>query len=297
LKLYLFDIQRFCVHDGPGIRTSVFLKGCPLQCLWCHNPESAIKEEQLLYYAEKCNGCGRCVEFCNTGANSIIEGLHVFKRDNCSMCGHCAKICPQDAFEIAGYVIEPDELIKKIIRDRAFYEETGGGVTFTGGEPLAQLSVLKEIINKCRDERINIAIETSMMALWSDIVNLIETVDLWICDLKAITGELHKKGTGVNNDIILRNLCKMKSAAHKMWIRIPLVMGFNDSDEEFEKIAEFLREYELARVEIMPYHDLGLSKYYALNQEKKEFEFTVPSEKYISRFKDILISNNVRNVI
>jgi pyruvate formate lyase activating enzyme len=213
------------------------------------------------------------------------------------MCGLCAKVCPQSAFEIVGYVIEPDALSKKIMRDKIFYEETGGGVTFTGGEPLAQLSALGEIINKCRVEKINVAVETSMMAPLSDIVNLIDTVDLWICDLKAISSELHKKGTGVDNDIILKNLRMMKVVAHKMWIRIPLIMGFNDSDGEFKKMADFLREYELARVEIMPYHDLGLSKQYALNQETNKTAFKVPPEEYVSRFKNILISNKVKNVI
>jgi pyruvate formate lyase activating enzyme len=226
------------------------------------------------------------------------EEMHIFDRGNCTLCGLCVKVCAQKAFELAGYDIDPEELIRRIIRDRIFYEETGGGVTFTGGEPFVQISELREIVKQCKLENINVALETSMMAAWNDIEELIGSVDVWICDLKAMSAELHIKGTGMDNKIILQNICGLlENIPGKIWVRIPLIPDYNDTEDEFKKIALFLSKYEPVRVEIMPYHDFGISKYTALYQNPDKNIFPVPSAEYISYFKSILTQNNVKNVI
>lgn len=270
MKLHLFDIQRFSVQDGPGIRTTVFLKGCSMRCKWCHNPESLEPKENLLYYNEKCIGCRLCEEVCPFHVHRQQKGTHVLERNQCTLCGRCVDVCPQTALEIAGYWMEQEELLKKVRRDREFYKASGGGVTFSGGEPLLQTKALRAVLQQLRADEIPTAIETCSHVSWESYEGLLENTDLWICDLKAVTPQLHWKGTGCYNDRILENLTRLSVQANsQIWIRVPLIPGFNDTLEETEKIADFIETLgpSVKRVEVMSYHDTGRTKYRALGWE------------------------------
>ena len=298
MKLKLFDIQRFSVHDGPGIRTCVFLKGCILCCKWCHNPESIRPERQMLYYESKCKGCGMCVPVCPAQANRMEDGRHKYDRDLCILCGGCQLVCQERAFEIAGYEIEAEELLEKIRRDAPFYTETGGGVTFTGGEPLMQEEALLAILRRCKEAGIHTAVETCLMTSKQVIDRLRPYIDLWICDMKAYTSALHKAYTGADNASIKSNIEYLADlCAENMWIRIPLIAGINAEEAEVENMAEFLQPYSFQRVEVMPYHDIGVSKYRALGQQYPLEDETLFVENEVQRFKGILQGNGVKGLV
>lgn len=297
MQVRLFDIQRFSIHDGPGIRTNVFFKGCPLRCLWCHNPESARFDVQTLYYAQKCNACGSCAKVC-PAANSVLNGRHRYDRASCTTCGICAKVCPQEAFKLVGYDMNTNDLLLKIARDRVFYDETGGGVTFTGGEPLAQPEELREIATLCKSAAIHTAIETSLMASRQVVEEAFPAIDLWICDIKAYSGRFHKKLTGSDNALILSNFNWLaQRAIQRMWVRIPLITGINDSKAELEQIAELLSEKPFGRVELMPYHDIGMSKYAALGMRYATQGVTAPNGEKLDEVRSLLRGKGVMNVV
>jgi pyruvate formate lyase activating enzyme len=294
----VFDIQRFSIQDGPGIRTSVFMKGCPLRCRWCHNPESTDRSIQLMYYPHKCTGCGMCKTVCGRGAHIFGGKGHVLDRGRCIVCGKCADVCAEAALETAGYDIGEEELVKIIARDIDFYAETGGGATFTGGEPMMQPETLYRAALLWGGAGIGVAVETASLTPWENFEKINDHVGLFICDLKAVDGETHRRGTGVDNKLILDNLKKMLDRrADTMWIRIPLVAGFNDNEREFGRIAGFLAGYGIARVELLPYHDVGVSKYGALGMDYPlENDGTVEKER-IESLKALLKEAGIKNVV
>lgn len=267
--LHVFDIQRFSVQDGPGIRTTVFLKGCGVGCLWCHNPESISSRNQLLYYAEKCVGCGACAGACGQGVHRIAEEGHTVLREKCIACGACSRICPAEALAIAGYAMGTEELLKKIARDRAFYQSTGGGVTFSGGEPLLQAEQLQPVMRRCRQAGISTAVETSGYTAWDAFEMLLDTTELFLYDLKCGLDQTHRQVTNIGNRMIQQNLTRLFQRGKRIWIRIPVIPGVNDNPAELGKMAQLIRQggNQAERVELMPYHDIGKSKYAALGLE------------------------------
>ena len=258
----IFNIQRFCVNDGPGIRTTVFLKGCPLSCVWCHNPESQRFEPEILFYKDKCTGCGRCK--CVTAADRDF-------------------VCFNGAKEICGKTVSANEVTAEVLRDKPFYENSGGGVTLSGGEPLAQYDFSLELLKKAKENGIHTAVETCGYAEKSKILEIAMYVDLFLFDCKETDPKLHKKYTGVDNKIILDNLKALSDAGSKIILRCPIIPGFNDRAEHFKGISETADKFSgIEHIEIEPFHPHGESKYSALSREVADIP--VPSGKTVDKW-------------
>ena len=265
----VFDIQRFCVHDGPGIRTTVFLKGCPLRCVWCHNPESQRPTVELAYYAHKCIGCGACVKACKTGTHSFdTSGAHLLNRELCVSCGACASVCPTSALELIGRKATVDEVIDEVLRDRTFYQNSGGGMTVSGGEPLAQPKFLTELLKMAKSEGIHTCIETSGYASPDVVREVAQYVDLFLFDIKETDDARHKELTGVPFTPIKENLLLLDSLGKKTVLHCPIVPEKNLRDEHLVEIGQLAASLKgLCDVEVMAYHTLGAAKYDALSKE------------------------------
>jgi len=271
LKGKIFDIKKFATGDGPGIRTLVFFKGCPLRCEWCANPESQEFKTLIMYHQNKCNKCGKCLKICPN--NAIIPdkkyGLKV-NLNKCDGCQKCVDSCYYNALEIIGEEISVEELMKRVMRDKEFYDNSEGGVTLSGGEPLFQPIFTRELLKACKKERIHTAIETCGYTAWSNIKSIIPYVDLIYYDIKHIDSSQHKKFTGVDNKLIINNLIKLDLVFKNIIIRIPFVPGCNSEDLVQKKIYTFIRDFKnVKRIEIMPYHRLGKEKYFALGRNYK----------------------------
>jgi len=257
----IFDIQRFSVHDGPGIRTTVFLKGCPMRCAWCHNPEGISPRPQLSFDPGRCIGCGYCFRVCRRGAHKMVEGRHGLDRQACVACGTCAVECYAEALEFIGRDVSVAEAMAEVLADRPFYETSGGGLTLSGGEPLAQIDFTEAVLLAARAEGIHRCIETCGHVAWARFERVCPLVDLFLFDWKETDPERHREYTGVANDLILANLRALDAAGAKVLLRCPIVPGLNDREDHFAGIAALAREMPgLVGVEILPYHRLGLSK-------------------------------------
>ena len=271
LSAMIFDIERNSYVDGPGIRTTVFLKGCPLSCVWCHNPESQSFKKQMMFFKGKCIGCGKCREVCPNNLKS------------CDFCGKCELYCPADARKICGKEYTIDEVLKEIVKDKPFYENSGGGVTLSGGEPLAQYDFSLELLKKAKENGIHTAIETCGYAEKSKILEIAKYVDLFLFDCKETDQELHKEYTGFDNKIILENLKALSDAGSKIILRCPIIPGFNDRAEHFKGISETAENFiGIEHIEIEPFHPLGESKYSALGREAADIP--VPSGKTVDKW-------------
>ena len=264
----IFDIQRFSVHDGPGIRTTVFLKGCPLSCLWCHNPESKSAKSEIMLHGKKCIGCLECVRACELGLHSFTEeGEHLIRRSECTLCTKCAQACV-GAIEICGKDNSAEAIIETVLKDRDFYKNSGGGMTLSGGEPLMQPEFAKELLSLAKAEGINTAIETSGYASFDAIEAIIPYTDLFLWDVKETDCERHKLYTGVSNERILENLRRLSAAGASIVLRCPIIPGYNDREEHLLAIGRLAEELDgVIRVDIEPYHPLGKSKALSVGKE------------------------------
>ncbi len=277
MKGTIFNIQRFCVNDGPGIRTTVFLKGCPLKCLWCHNPESQSGKPEIMFYKDKCVSCGRCAAVCNSKCHSFDDGVHNFERKNCVKCFECTKTdC--EALEKAGREISSNEVIDEVLKDKIFYDNSGRGITLSGGEPLYQFDFSLEILKKAKENGLHTAIETCGFVSADRIKEISKYVDLYLFDYKETNIELHKKFTGIDNSVILKNLSLLNDMGKSIIFRCPIIPGYNDRKEHFEGICSTANKIEhILRVELEPYHALGENKYTALGLA--EFKCHSPNEQ------------------
>ncbi len=294
----IFDIKRFAVHDGPGIRTTVFLKGCPLHCPWCHNPEGQRFTPELFLRPARCIGCGNCLPTCPRGALALSTGVIEVDRDECDACGRCAAVCPTGALEAAGREMTVDELLAAIERDRAFYDGSGGGVTLSGGEPLSQPGFLLELARACRDRGLHVAVDTSGYAPPGVIAEAAELVDLFLYDLKLIDDDAHRRYTGVAGAPIRENLRLLASRAAAVVVRVPVVPGITDSEGNITGIARFVASLPSTYpVDLLPYHRAGGDKYARLGILYGLADIPVPSRARMEEVAQIFRRHKLRVMI
>lgn len=262
----VIDIKRFAVHDGDGIRTTVFFKGCPLKCVWCHNPESISARAELAYYEHKCIGCGTCVGVCEKGAHSITGGKHGFDRSLCASCGKCTEFCPSDALKLYGTEYSADELLPLLTEDKDFYDNSGGGVTLSGGECLIHADFCAELLEKLKKEGIGTAVDTCGFVPREAFDKVMPYTDVFLYDIKAFDEETHIRCTGRSNKLILENLRYLDDCGKKLEIRMPYVPGYNS--EDMDRIFELVGTLKnVVRIRVLPYHNYAASKYGALSME------------------------------
>ena len=298
----IFDIQGFSVQDGPGIRTTVFLKGCPLRCPWCHSPESRRFETELNWLSLRCIGmdaCGYCLGVCPRGCISrgdpsrSVSGEEIVypevDKANCDECGKCASACKATALYMCGSDMTVDDVLGKIRRDMPFYETSGGGVTISGGECLAQPEFTGELLKQCKALGVHTAVDTTGFVQWRILEGVLPYTDLFLYDLKCMDSGLHERTIGVPNGLILENALKLAGAGALMWVRIPVLPMFNDSEEHFRRYVEFLsgiRE-RVAMVQLLPYHKLGISKYARLLTKEQVFVAEPPTDDLMEARKQL----------
>lgn len=265
----VFDIKRYAIHDGPGVRISVHFKGCPLSCLWCHNPESQAFHPQLLFRSDRCIGCGKCIKACPNQAISMGNfGLET-EAGSCAGIGRCVDVCPADARELCGRMMSVDDLMKEILKERIFFDESGGGVTLTGGEPLAQPEFAMAILAECRHHEIHTVLDTCGFVGSKILLDTVPLTDLYLYDVKHMDPEKHKEYTGVDNELILSNLEKLSESGADIVARMPFIPGLNSDDENIRATGAFLSKLKgVRRLDILPYHRLALDKH---NRWKMEF--------------------------
>ena len=282
----IFDIQRLSVHDGPGIRTTVFLKGCPLRCLWCHNIESQSMDISIGYNIDKCTNCGECGKVCK--AHSFADGMHHYDREICNRCGKCIGHCPNDAMITLGKEVTAAEVIEEVLRDKVFYTTSGGGVTFSGGEPLSQPDFLFELLKLSKEAGLHTAVDTSGFADKSVLLKILPYVDLFLYDWKETDDVLHKKYTGISHRIIKENLKLLNEHNAALVLRCPIIPTLNDREDHYMGIAELVEEFSCIReVNIMAYHRLGNVKYQIFgvpNEIKKNPLHSATEKKEIIKF-------------
>ncbi len=280
----IFDIKRYSIHDGPGIRTTVFLKGCALRCLWCHNPESVNPGPELMHWPSRCVRCQACVKACPAGAISAdASGAVSVDRAKCDLCGKCAEACLSDAMQIVGREMSVADVLAEVEKDRVFYEQSGGGVTLSGGDPSVQSDFAEALLDALRSRGLRTALDTAGMSANGALERLARKTDLVLYDLKCVDEARHREFTGVSNAPILENLRRLAAAGPEIWVRIPLVGGVNDDDDNIRRTIAFLVSLKtIRRVSLLPYHAGGLEKARRIGRESGFRKFAAPSEGRIA---------------
>lgn len=291
----IFQLQRFSVNDGEGIRTTVFFKGCRLRCQWCANPESWSFARQLLFFADKCTDCGKCSEVCRQGANQSTGQRMTLDRTRCAACGVCADNCPNGARKLAGEELTVDEAVAAVKKDYLYFLESNGGVTFSGGEPFLHPEYLRELNGRCQSLGINTAAESCGFFDFDSCADIVSKLDMIFFDIKTMDSAVHKQVTGVAKEKILRNIVAAAKLNKNIVVRVPVISGINDSTDNLRKTAQFLRaNTDIDRMELLKYHNLGLGKMQALGQ--KAYEFTAPSEERPELLKEAVAAEGIKVV-
>jgi pyruvate formate lyase activating enzyme len=297
----VYDIQGFSVHDGPGVRTIVFLKGCPLRCLWCHSPESISFDNVLSWFEIRCIGvekCGRCIPACPEGAISVGKQVsspqgdkHInvieVDREKCTNCGECEKACVTKALFLTGVYYTVDEVVERVLKDRAYYQKSGGGVTISGGEPLSQIDFTLELLKRLKREDVHTALDTTGFAKWEVLEKTLPYVDLYLYDIKHTDPARHKELCKVSNELIIENLYRLAQAKARIQVRAVVIPGINDNQQHFEKLAKICCDIKdsLESLQLLPYHKLGSVKYLRLGQDNPMPDVEPPTDERMDGIK------------
>jgi pyruvate formate lyase activating enzyme len=292
----VFDVQRFALHDGYGIRTLVFMKGCPLRCMWCSNPESQKTRREIMFHSERCIECGSCIEACPFG--ELLRENWPVDNEQCFGCGSCVDVCYAGARTLAGTWMSLQEVLDIVKRDRVFFRQSGGGVTVGGGEPSMQAGFVSELLKACREAGIHTAVETCGHASWKRLSGVVEQTDLLLFDLKHMDTGIHRLRTGVGNELILENAVKSAERVREMIVRLPLIPDFNDSPDHIRDYGAFIRQKlpTVRRVDILPYHSMGESKMTQLGRTYGLSGLRTLSGEEIGRVEKILQSFGIETV-
>lgn len=290
----ILDIQKYSIHNGEGIRTTVFFKGCPLECKWCHNPESQSYQAEIMYNKDKCLSCRRCVEKCPQQGIVEKDGFYPVPRDKCDACATCVENCFYGAREKAGKFYTVDQVMKEIEKDKMFYEASKGGVTLSGGEVMTQnMDFILQILKRCDRMGYNVNIDTCGYSSFERFEKVLPYVDTFLYDLKHIDPEQHRKLTGKDNILILNNLKKLSDKKAKIHIRIPLIVGANADDENIEGIAEFIKDLNIEMVSLLPYHAIGEGKYDRIDMAYEGCDYSAPSDERMAELTKIFEGKNI----
>jgi pyruvate formate lyase activating enzyme len=285
----VFDIQRFALHDGPGIRTTVFFKGCPLSCWWCHNPEGQATEPEIIFWENRCIGCESCLKVCSNSAISRSADSLLTDKGKCTLCGNCTEVCPSGAREIIGRKVSVSKVIEEIEKDIIFYDQSGGGVTFSGGEPLMQPDFLDELLVCCKEKEIHRTVDTCGFAETETLLKIARNVDLFLYDLKLMDDHKHKSFTGVSNELILRNLKELALHHKNIIIRMPIIPEINDDDKNTYETGEFVTSLKAVKqIDLLPYNELSIEKHKRLKRPYSLLESQSLSDERINEIAENL---------
>lgn len=292
----IFDVKRYAINDGPGIRVAFFLKGCNLNCAWCHNPEGISPCTEKMYTASKCIGCGTCVSVCPADALTLSGSLVETDRDKCTLCGKCAEVCPTKAFQMSGQYMNVSEIMEIIEKERVFMEQSGGGVTFSGGEPLLQSEFLLEALQECKRRGIHRAVDTAGHVNTAVLLEVAKETDLFLFDLKMMSSGLHQQWTGVSNTLIHENLRHLSAAGVEIIIRIPVIGGVNDDSENIKATIEFLKTLTnpVKEVHLLPYHSIAQHKFAKLERAEDFDLFDEPDDDVLQEFVEKFVAEGIK---
>ena len=291
------NIQRFSVHDGPGIRTTVFLKGCPLHCFWCHNPEDMRPKVELQQFVDRCIACDECLAACPDGAIRVDVTGRAINREVCTACGRCVEKCVAESLVLSGRWIESRDLVADLLLDRVFYERSGGGITLSGGEPALQADFSEEILRLAHGHGLHTAIETAAYCRWDELSRMLPSLDLVIFDLKSLDDRVHRDATGVSNALILENAARLAASGRPLIVRTPVIPGVNDTPEAIAAVARFIAPFShVLYYELLPYHQLSEGKYRSLGMVDRSLALHAPGQSLMEELAAVARASGLRDV-